>query len=74
MSQTVSIVLKLKDDRQSFYFEAELRKMLGDDAVISYANLPDTSKLYEDSTTFKALVKGVKKAQRLRDDYIHLHN
>ncbi len=74
MSQKVAIVLNLKDSRQSFYFEQELRKMLDYDAVISYANLPDTSKLYEDSTTFKALVKGVKKAQWERDTYINEHN
>ena len=74
MSQKVAIVLDLEDKKQSYHLEQYLRNKMFPDRVISYANLPDTSKLYEDSTTFKALVKGVKKAQRLRDDYIHLHN
>jgi len=74
MSQTVSIVLKLKDKQQSHYFEKHLRNMFFNGEVISYADLPDTDKLYESSEHFKTLIKGVKKAQRLRDDYIQKHN
>lgn len=39
--------------------------------VISYKILPDTEEFYENDNHFKTLVKGVKKAKRLRDDYIH---
>ena len=74
MSQTVSVVLKLRDAEQSHYFEKHLRNMFFDGEVISYSNLPNTEKLYESSTTFKKLVKGVKDAQRLRDNYIHKNN
>jgi len=70
MSQSVAIVLKLKDSRQSFYFEAELRKMLGDQAVISYANLPDTEGWYKTDPVFKKLVDNCKRAKRERDNYI----
>ncbi len=42
--------------------------------VTDFRTLPDTTKLYDTNTTFRELCKGVKKAQRLRDDYIHLHN
>ena len=70
MAVTVSIVLKLKDSRQSFYFEAELRKMLGDQAVISYANLPDTEGWYEKDPVFKKLVDNYKRTKRERDNYI----
>jgi hypothetical protein len=70
----VAIVLQLESDEQSHYFEKYLRENMFPDKVISYANLPDTSKLYESSSTFKKLVKGVKDAQRLRDNYIHENN
>jgi len=39
--------------------------------VISFKVLPDTEGLYDTDDHFKRLVKDVKKAQRLRDDYIH---
>ena len=71
MSQKVSIVLELEDRRQSFYYEKKIR---GEFNVISYANLPDTSKLYEESSTFKKLVANVKKAQWERDTYINDNN
>ena len=70
MSQTVSIVLKLRDETQSHYFEIELRKMLGEDAVINYKNLPDTEGMYKTDPTFKKLVDRVRKAKRERDNYI----
>lgn len=70
----VAIVLQLDSDEQSHYLEAYLRNEMFPDKVISYSNLPDTSKLYEGNTTFRKLVKGVKTAQKLRDDYISQHN
>ena len=69
----VAILLELESDEQSHHFEKYIRNMFPS-GVISYANLPDTSKLYEDNTTFKKLVKGVKTAQKLRDDFIHENN
>ena len=42
--------------------------------LISYKILPDTEKMYKNDETFKKLVKGVKTASRLRDDYIHKYN
>ena len=70
----VAIVLDLESDEQSHHFEKYLREKLMQGRVISYSNLPDTSKLYEENTTFKGLVKGVKTAQKLRDDFIQTHN
>jgi hypothetical protein len=74
MSQKVAIVLDLEDKKQSYHLEQYLRNKMFPDRVISYANLPDTSKLYEDSTTFKKLVANVKKAQWERDTYINENN
>ncbi len=74
MSQKVAIVLDLDDATQSYHLEQHLRNNMFPNKVISYANLPDTSKLYEESTTFKALVKAVKTAQWERDTYINKHN
>jgi len=71
MSQKVSIVLELEDRRQSHFYEKKIRE---DFNVISYANLPDTSKLYEENSTFKKLVANVKKAQWARDTYINDNN
>jgi len=70
----VSIVLQLDSDEQSHYLESYLRDKMFPDKVISYTNLPDTSKLYETNTTFKKLVSNVKKAQLLRDKFINEHN
>jgi|TARA_R110000796_G_scaffold74014_3_gene166169 hypothetical protein len=71
MSQKVSIVLELEDRRQSHFYEQWIR---GEFNVISYANLPDTSKLYEENSTFKKLVANVKKAQWERDTFINKNN
>ena len=70
MSQTVSIVLKLRDETQSHYFEIELRKMFFDGEIISYKNLPDTEGMYKTDSTFKKLVDEVRKAKKERDNYI----
>ena len=70
MSQTVSVLLKLKDKEQSHYFEKYLRQMYFDGEVISYANLPDTEEKYKTDPVFKKLVDNVRKAKRERDNYI----
>jgi intein-encoded DNA endonuclease-like protein len=70
MSQTVSILLKLRDKEQSHYYEKELRKTFFNGEVISYANLPDTKGWYEKDPVFKKLVDTVSKAKRERDNYI----
>ena len=70
----VAIVLQLDSDEQSHHLERYLRDKMFPDKVISYSNLPDTSKLYEENTTFRKLIKSVKDAQKLRDDYINEHN
>lgn len=70
MENKWNITLKIKDENV-----LELEKTLNiyfD--VISFKILPDTEKMYEENTTFKKLVKGVKDAQRLRDKYINDHN
>ena len=42
--------------------------------LISYRVMPDTKKLYEDDNYFKNIVKNVKKATEIRDNYINQHN
>jgi hypothetical protein len=74
MSQKVAIVLDLEDDRQSYHLEKYLRENMFPGKVISYANLPDTSKLYEEDETFRKYVKSVKTAQWNRDTYINENN
>ena len=74
MSRKVSIVLNLDSDEQSHYLEKHLRENMFPGKVISYANLPDTSELYETNPTFKKLVKAVKDAQRTRDRFINENN
>ena len=70
----VSIVLELDSDEQSHYLEKHLRENMFPGKVISYANLPDTSELYEKSSHFKNLVKAVKSAQWERDTFINENN
>jgi len=69
MSQTVSILLKLRDKKQSHYFEKYLRQMFYDGEVISYENLPNTDHL-KDDPVYKKLVANAKKVKRERDNYI----
>jgi hypothetical protein len=72
MSQTVSIVLKLRDSEQSHFLEKYLREnMFTGGEVISYANLPDTEGWYEKNPAFKKLVKEEKKAKKAKADFIH---
>ncbi len=70
----VSIVLQLDSYEQSQHLENYLRENMFTGKVISYTNLPDNSELYESSTHFKKLIKGVKDAQRLRDEFINENN
>jgi len=70
----VVVLLELDGDEQSHYFQKYLREKLMQGRVISYKKIPDTSKLYDVSITFQSLVKAVKTAQKLRDDYIHANN
>ena len=65
--KTVNITLKVFDHNV-----IGLETYLGEHFnVISYKILPETEALYDSDDNFKLLVKNVKKAQRLRDDYIH---
>lgn len=67
-TETLNITLKAYD-HNVIGLEQHLNEHF---EVISFKILPDTEELYENDPHFKQLVKGVKKAQRLRDDYIHL--
>jgi len=42
--------------------------------LISFRIKPDTSKLYEEDAYFRNIVKNVKKATEIRDNYINQHN
>lgn len=70
MESKWNITLKLKDE-DVLKLEKTLNIHFN---VISFKILPDTEKMYEENTTFKKLIKGVKDAQRLRDQYINDHN
>ena len=75
MSQVVNITLKLKDAEQSHHFERYLRdNMFDNEVVISYKNLADTDKMYEEDRYFKKIVKDLKKLQEIRDVYINENN
>ena len=64
--KTINITLKAFD-HNVLGLESHLNEHFD---VISYKILPETQELYENDDHFKTLVKGVKRAQRLRDDYI----
>ena len=70
----VNITIELRDSQQSHDFEIYLRNHMFPEYNISYTNLPDTKKLYEDDKHFKKLVKNVKDANRIKNDYINLNN
>ena len=42
--------------------------------VIDLRILPDTESLYENDKTFQSIVRTLKKAQRVRNEYINKHN
>jgi hypothetical protein len=68
--KTINITFKL-DDSQINNFDNWFRSQV---EVIDFKILPDTEKLYSEDSHFKALVKSVKDAQRIRDQYINEHN
>jgi hypothetical protein len=68
--KTVNITFKL-DESQINNFDNWFRSQV---EVIDFKILPDTEKLYSEDSHFKALVKSVKDAQRIRDEYINEHN
>lgn len=74
MSQLVNITLKLKGAEQSHHFEAYLRDMFFENEVVSYRNIADTDKMYENDKHFKKIVKDIKKLQDIRDNYINDNN
>ena len=42
--------------------------------VIKLVIIPDTNELYESDEYFRNIVKNVKKAQKIRDEYINKNN
>jgi hypothetical protein len=68
--KTINMTFKL-DITQINNFENWFRQH---EEVIDFKILPDTEKLYSEDSHFKALVKSVKDAQRIRDQYINEHN
>lgn len=69
-TNTVNITLKV-EPHHVLGLESHLREHF---KVISYKIIPNTDKLYESDTSFKKLVKAVKKAQEVRDIYINKYN
>lgn len=70
----VNITLELRDKEQAHYFEKYLRNMFVNGEVIDFINLPGTKELYKTDPIFKKLVKNVKDAQRVKNEYINKMN
>lgn len=70
----VNITIDLKDAQQAHDLEKYLRNHMLPEYKIDFVNLPDTKQLYDTDLHFRKLVKGVKDAKRLRDNYIHKNN
>jgi hypothetical protein len=68
--KTVNTTLKVAPENIN-KFEDFLRRTF---KVIDFKILPDTEKLYEEDKHFQEIVKKVKVAQRVRDEYINAHN
>ena len=68
--KTINMTFKMEED-EIVNFENWFRKH---QEVIDFKILPETETLYQKDEYFKKLVKGVKVAQRLRDQYINEHN
>lgn len=68
--ETINITLKI-DKSEVTNFENWLHQQL---EVISFKHIRDTSQMYKEDATFKKLVKTVKAAQRLKDDYAMNNN
>jgi ribosomal protein S6 len=70
MKKTINMTFKM-DATQVNNFENWFRQQ---EEVIDFKILPNTEKLYEDDKHFQEIVKKVKAAQKVRDEYINLHN
>jgi uncharacterized protein involved in propanediol utilization len=68
--ETINITLKI-DKSEVVAFENWLHQQL---EVISFNHIRDTSQMYKEDATFKKLVKAVKEAQRVKDDYAIKNN
>lgn len=68
--ETINITVKI-DKQDVTNFESWLYHNL---EVISFNHIRDTSKMYTEDKTFKKMVKAVKDAQRLKDDYAMANN
>ena len=67
----VNLTLECENDEQAYFLEIFLRDNY---KVLDYTMLPDTKQLWEDDLCFRSLVGAVKKAQRIKNDYINNHN
>ena len=70
MKKTINVTLKIKDT-ELINFESWLNQQL---EVIKLVIIPDTNELYESDEYFRNIVKSVKKAQKIRDEYINKNN
>ena len=70
MKKTINVTLKIKDT-ELINFESWLNQQL---EVIKLVIIPDTNELYESDEYFRNIVKNVKKAQKIRDEYINKNN
>lgn len=70
MKKTINVTLKI-EDTELINFESWLNQQL---EVIKLVIIPDTSELYESDEYFRNIVKSVKKAQKIRDEYINKNN
>ena len=66
----VNVTLKL-NPFQLTNFESWLRNKF---EVVNFMIVPDTEKLYENDETFRKLVKAVKSANKIKNDYINKNN
>ena len=72
--RTIILTCKIPDsDFSELKFQEFVNREMGD-TVTNWKTMPDTKEMYKTNTTFKKLVKGVKTAQKLRDDFIHENN
>lgn len=66
----ISITLKVFDEDVTS-FENQLKEKF---EIISFRIMPNTEELYNTDTRFQTLVKNVKRAKEIRDNYINEHN
>ncbi len=66
--QTFSITFKSTNEAYK-YITDFMKAYPNDIEIISDVILKDTTKMYKEDNTFKKLVKSVKDAQRIRDEY-----